>query len=123
MDKVTNVLSIVKGYALKKVRLILLQQKEFTGRYADCLIQAKQFVRHHNVLVQHFVIREDNVVNVVDETLSPDMQDTIRKQQAREIRKDTRLYKGKKMVVWYGHDNQLTRKLGFRYTKYHHILK
>lgn len=123
MSKVNNVLSIIKGYALKKVRLILLQQKEFTGRYADCLLQAKKFVRDSNVLVQHFVIREDAVVNVVDETLSPEMQESIRKQQAREIRKEKRLYKGKKMVVWYGHDNQLTRKLGFRYTKYHHILK
>lgn len=113
----------IKAYLLRQIRMILLQQKVFTGRYADIMIAAQHWANERNILVQHYVIRDKKVANTVDETLSDDMKAAIRKQQEKEVRSSKDLMKGKKMIVWYGQDTQLHRWLGYKETWYHVMLK
>lgn len=117
-----KLLKILKAHLLKQIRLVLLQKKIFIGRYADVYIAAQQFVSERNILVQHFVIREKNMANTVDETLPEEMKEQVRKDQEKELKKSKDVTKGKKMIVWYGQDTLLHRWLGFKVTWYHVML-
>lgn len=120
--KIKLVYKIIKAWVLKKLRLMLLQKVVFIGRYADVMIAASKFVEERNILVQHYVIREKQTVNIVDETLSPEVQEYIRKEQLHELKKYKEVSKAKRMILFYGQDTQLHRWLGYRKTVYHMML-
>jgi hypothetical protein len=122
-EKKTTIVSKTIDFMLKKIRMMFLEHTIYFGTHADNIKKAQEFIITGNYIAMGWnsdslkipvlMPKGGNISNEKDF----EAMDALVEEQIRVIRRKFR--KEQKSVLFYVHDNLITRALGFKETKFH----
>lgn len=120
--KKTTIVDKTLEFILKKIRMMFLEHNLYWNSHADNLREAQKFIITGNYIAMGWssesfkmpVIMPKGDINKKEDF---EFMDKLIDEQLRTIRRKFR--KEQKSVLFYVHDNLITRALGFKETKFH----
>jgi hypothetical protein len=122
-DKTPTIATKTYDYIIKRIRMMFLEHRFYWDAHADNLKEAQKFIITGNYIAMGWQSESLKVPVLMpkggDMSKEEDfkMMDKLIDEQIRIIRRKFR--KDQKSVLFYVHDNLITRALGFKETKFH----
>jgi hypothetical protein len=111
-EKKASIFKQVGNWILKNIRKLFFQRKVLYGSYADNHIEARYFLKYGPYIGLHYHCESLKLQSIHAPSGDPAFMKAMIEEQVRVARRDFR--KKQESILFYVHDNLITRLLGFR---------